>query len=182
MAEAPFFAIAAEFGSGDELLEAVRTARSRGFRRLHAYSPVPVPGVAALLGEDGRWVRLAGVVGAVVGGLGFFGMAAYATTVDYVFLIGGRPTLSWQYFVIPSVSIAAVGGGLAASVAMLFLSRLPRLNHPAFNIAGFERATDDRFFLTIEPDEEDPHFDAHAVERFLRREGPKPIRVEHVPR
>ncbi len=181
MAEAPFFAVSAEYGSGEELLHAASEARGRGFRRLHAYSPEPVPGVAELLGEGGGSVRLAAIAGGVVGSLGFFGMAVYATMVDYVFPIGGRPAFSWQYFIIPSVSIGVLAATLVACLAALHLSRLPQLNHPAFNIAGFERVTRDRYFLTIEP-EEDAHFDAHAVERFLRRQGPRPISVEHVPR
>ncbi len=77
------------------------------------------------------------------------GMCIYATAYDYVFDIGGRPRVSWPAFVVPSLSFALMTGALATYLAMLFLNRLPRLNHPAFNIPDFTRVTQDRYFLTV---------------------------------
>jgi hypothetical protein len=45
--------------------------------------------------------------------------------------------------------------------ALLWLCGLPRLDHPIFSATGFERASQDRFFLCVRTD--DPRFDAHEV-------------------
>jgi hypothetical protein len=52
---------------------------------------------------------------------------------------------------------------------MFALNRLPRHHHPVFASRGFERASDDRFFISIEA--QDKHFDASATPELLRRCG-----------
>lgn len=176
--DAPLFGVAAEFATEQQILEAVSAARVRGFGRIDAFSPAPVPGLAEMLGVGERSLPVAGILAAAIGLFGFFAMAVYATMVDYPFIIGNRPAFSWPYYVIPSVSVGMLIGALAVTVGMLFLNRLPQLNHPAFNIAGFERATRDRYFLTIEA--RDERFDPDAVEAFLRDLTPGPISVQWV--
>ena len=95
-----------------------------------------------------------------------FAMCTYATVYDYRFDIGGRPLFSWPYFVVPSVSFGTLAGALAVFLITTALSRLPRLNHPAFNIPGFTRATKDRFFVAIEARDDD--FDPDRVEAAHR--------------
>jgi hypothetical protein len=110
-------------------------------------------------------------------------MCVYATAYDYVFLIGGRPRLSWPSFVVPSISFAMMAGCVAIHLALLVLNRLPRLNHPAFNIPGFLRASDDRFFLTAEA--RDDRFDAGRIERRLAglpAEAGRPLEIRRIPR
>jgi hypothetical protein len=45
--------------------------------------------------------------------------------------------------------------------------RLPELHHPLFDVVGFERASQDRFFLLAATSEADEHGNAlrHALER-----------------
>ena len=45
---------------------------------------------------------------------------------------------------------------------------------------GFWRASEDRFFLVLSAEEEDPRFGLEAATRFL--EGLRPLRVAEVPR
>ena len=103
----------------------------------------------------------------ILGGGAFYGMCVYATAYDYVFLIGGRPRYSWPSFVVPSVSFAMMSGTVAIHLALLVLNRLPRLNHPTFNIPGFLRATDDRYFLSAQA--QGDGFDADGIMRQARR-------------
>ena len=120
-------------------------------------------------------------VGAVI--LGFAAMMAmciYATAVDYVFNIGGRPLVSWPAFVVPSVSFSLMAGAVVVYLSMLFLNRLPRLNHPAFNIPDFTRVTQDRYFLTVEEDR--ATLDIGAIESALDGLSDRAIRVTRVPR
>ena len=63
---------------------------------------------------------------------------------------------------------------------MLFLDRLPRLNHPAFNIDDIDGVTQDRMFLVVEARSDD--FDPAAVEHVLRALPDRPRRIQRVPR
>ena len=71
-------------------------------------------------------------------------------------------------------------GALVVYVIMLFLNRLPRLNHPSFNIPDFHRVTQDRYFLTVEA--ADRPLDPAAVEAALQDLAAPPLKVTRVPR
>jgi hypothetical protein len=76
-----------------------------------------------------------------------------------------------------------MSGTLAVHAVLLFVNRLPRLNHPAFNIPGFGRATQDRYFLAAEA--RGPGFDAERLARQLAAlpEGAgRPLAIARVPR
>ena len=108
-------------------------------------------------------------------------MAVYATVFDYRFNIGGRPLLSWPYYIVPSVAVGVLFAAVAVTLGLLALCRLPKLNHPAFNIRGFESATQDRFWLCIEPGN-DGGFDPDAVEAAMVALSPRPLSMQRVPR
>jgi hypothetical protein len=66
---------------------------------------------------------------------------------------------------------------LSALLSMFFFNGLPRPHHPVFNLARFERASQDRFFLCIEAG--DPKFDSVETKRFLS--GLSALEVMEVP-
>ena len=107
-------------------------------------------------------------------------MAVYATAYDYQFNIGGRPLLSWPYYIVPSFAAGILVAATIVTAAMLALCRLPRLNHPAFNIERFERATQDRFWICVEAGVD--RFDADAVEATMATLSQRPLSVQRVPR
>jgi hypothetical protein len=81
---------------------------------------------------------------------------------------------------VPTVSFAMMAGTIATVAAMLFQNRLPRLNHPAFNIPGIGGASRDRFFLVVEKQGED--FDAGRVELAFQALPERPLVVHRVRR
>ncbi|MBE7199116.1 MAG: DUF3341 domain-containing protein [Parafilimonas terrae] len=179
-AEAPLHAVAAEFGSAEALLACVYALKYRRLGRIDAYSPVPIDGMADALGL-GRSSMTRFAVGAVaVGFAGSMALCIYATAFDYVFNIGGRPRISWPAFVVPSLSFALMLAALVVYLVMLFLNRLPRLNHPAFNIPGFGRVTNDRYFVTVE--EADSPLDPEKVEAAFADLDQGPLAVHRVAR
>ncbi|MCJ2013175.1 quinol:electron acceptor oxidoreductase subunit ActD [Methylobacterium sp. J-076] len=182
--EAPLWGVAATFPTEAELAAALQALSPlRGRVRLDGYGPVPMPRTLRALGLEGRSILPYALAGALGGGAAFYGMCIYATAYDYVFLIGGRPRFSWPSFVVPSVSFAMLTGCLAVHAALLWLNRLPRLNHPAFNIPGFLRASDDRFFLAAELPEDGT--DLARVERRLAGLPPgggRPLATARIPR
>lgn len=178
--QAPVWGVSAEFETARGMVAALERLRGENLGRLDAFSPVPVPAAAAALRlprEHFSWFALAGVL---LGGAGMMGMCLYSTVYSYRFDIGGRPLVSWPAYVVPSFSFAMLAGTLAVVAAFLVFNRLPRLNHPAFNIPDFGRVTEDRFFVVVEARHDD--FDAEAVERALGALPQPPARISRVPR
>lgn len=176
---APIWGVSAEFAAPQAMLAALTALSSRGLGRLDTFSPVPIAEVEVALGYSDRLIRLAGIAAAVLGFAAMMGMCIYATAYDYVFIVGGRPLVSWQSFIVPSVSFAMLCGSLVAFLAMMVLNRMPRINHPAFNIPNFARASQDRFFLAVEAGDD---FDPASVEQALLALPQQPIRIHRVPR
>ncbi len=87
----------------------------------------------------------------------------------YPLVISGKPFFSWQAFVPVTFEVGVLGGAMGAIFGMFGLNQLPMLHHPLFNSKRFLRATDDRFFISIES--WDPQYDANACRELLTRLG-----------
>jgi hypothetical protein len=127
--------------------------RAAGYRHAEAYSPFPIEGLAEALGDGGGSVPFWTFLGGLAGGIGGYFMQWYAAVVDYPVDIAGRPLHSWPMFMPVTFEMAVLGGALAAVLAMLIGSGLPRMRHPVFAAPDFELATRNRFFLFLHSDE-----------------------------
>ncbi len=179
-AAAPLYAVGAEFATPDALLAAVRALRDRRLGRLDAFTPVPVPGLADALEFHPEAVRPFAVLGVVLAFVAFMAMCVYATGYAYKLNIGGRPDVSWPSYIVPSFAFSLMVAAALVVLAMVVLNRLPRLNHPAFNMSGFTRASQDRFFLAVEADGEG--FDVAGVTQALQGLALQPVAIHEVPR
>lgn len=173
----PLYGLMAEFDDAGRLLEAVKRARADGYRRLDAYTPMPVRGLGEALGVRTSPVAWASLAGGVSGGAGGLFMEWYANVVSYPLNIGGRPEAAWPAFVLPAFELTVLGATLCVVLAMLVLNRLPRLNHPVFEAPRFSAAEVDRFFLCIEA--ADPRFLPERTRAFLEACGA--LSVSEVP-
>ena len=178
--ESKLYGVSAEFATQEALLAAVTALRQRDFGQVDAFTPLPVPGMNVALGLRPPILGQIALGGVLLGGIGCFGMITYATVMFYPFNIAGRPLFSWPYYVIPSFAAAMLTGAVLMVLAMLFLDRLPRLNHPVFNIDGIEGATQDRLFVAVEARSEE--FDPLEVQRFMADLPQRPLRIQVVPR
>jgi hypothetical protein len=170
---APVYGLLAEFASPEDLVTAGERAYADGYRRLDAYTPFPVHGLAEAIGFRSNRLPLLVLIGGIVGaGAGFFSQY-YAAVIDYPINVGGRPLNSWPAFIPITFEVTILVAAATAVLGMLALNGLPQPYHPVFNAPRFALATRDRFFLCIEAT--DPRFDAEATRRFLEGLGAKEV-------
>ena len=169
MSRSGIYGIMAEFSRPEDLLEAVRAVRRRGFRYIDAYTPFPVVGLAEELGFHFNMLPAIVLSGGIVGALGGFFMQYYANVISFPLNIGGRPHDSWPAFIPVTFELTILVAAVFAVLGMLALNGLPRPNHPVFNEPRFELATRNRFFLCIEA--RDPRFERERVLEFLNQLG-----------
>ena len=163
----------AEFSSEDSLLRAARHAYAAGYRRMDAYSPLPIDGLAEALGFRHTRVPLIVLIGGIVGCVGGFALQYWISVVDYPVNVGGRPYNSWPSFVPVTFELTILVAAFAALLGMLALNGLPMPYHPVFNVARFEHASRDKFFLLVES--RDPKFDRQRTFEFLKQLDPSEI-------
>jgi hypothetical protein len=161
----PIYGLMAEFDNPDALLAAARGAYAEGYRRMDAYTPFPVKGLAEAIGFHHTRLPLIVLIGGIVGCVGAFLMQYYIAVIDYPLNVGGRPLNSWPSFIPVTFELTILVAAIAAVVGMLALNGLPMPYHPVFNVLRFHLATRNQFFLCIEAT--DPQFDREGTRRFL---------------
>ena len=172
------YGLMAEFENAELLVAATRRTHEAGYRRMDAYAPFPVDGLAEALGVSRTPLSVITLIGGVVGGLAGFGLQYYVAVIAEPLNVGGKPLNSWPSFVPVTFETAILGAALAAVVGLLLLNGLPMPYHPVFNVGNFARASQDGFFLCIES--ADPQFDAQKTREFLQ--GLQAREVHDVPR
>lgn len=168
--QVPLYGLMAEFDSPEHLLDAARRAFTAGYRRMDAYSPFPVDGLAEAIGFHRTRVPLIVLIGGIIGCIGGFFLQYWAAVIDYPINIGGRPLNSWPAFIPVTFELTILLAALFAFFGVLALNGLPMPYHPVFNVERFELASRNRFFLCIEA--ADARFDPDATRRFLEEIGP----------
>ncbi|MGN6718393.1 MAG: DUF3341 domain-containing protein [Candidatus Binatia bacterium] len=169
MAKLPIYGLMAEFDSPEALLEAGRRAFAAGFRKMDAYSPFPVDGLAEAIGFHHTRVPLIVLIGGIIGCLGGFYLQYWVAVIDYPINIGGRPLNSWPSFIPVTFELTILIAALFAFFGVLALNRLPMPYHPVFNVERFQLASRNRFFLCIEA--VDSNFEPERTRRFLDEIG-----------
>jgi len=163
------YGLVAEFPDAPELIAAAERTRAAGFRKIDGYAPFPVEGLSEALGQTDTWVPLimlgAGVSGAV---LAFTGIH-YLVDIEYLMNIGGKPRLPWPMWIPVTFEVTVLLSALTGIAGMFALNGLPAPYHPLFDAPGFDRVTNDKFFLCIEAS--DPKFDPVQTREFLASLG-----------
>lgn len=156
----------AVFAQPQELLQAVRHVRAAGCRRLEAYAPHAVEGLAEALGSRSPRMPQAMFLAGALGATGMLALQYYAAVLDYPVRIGGRPLASWPAFIPAALEVGLLCAVLCGALLLLAGSRLPQLYHPLFHAEAFARASQDRYVLVLRSD--DPRYGPNALAVLLR--------------
>jgi hypothetical protein len=155
------YGLMAEFEHPTELVAAAHRAREAGYRRMDAYSPLPIEELHEAIGFHETKLPLIVLIGGLVGCVSGFLLQFWVSTIAYPVNVGGKPLNSWPAFIPVTFECTILG----AVFGMLALNGLPQPYHPVFNVPRFALASRNRFFLCIEA--RDKRFDLAETRRFL---------------
>lgn len=164
----------AEFETVEELVSGIEELRRLGYRALDAHTPFSSDEVIEALELPRSRVPLIVLIGGLVGMTLGYGIPWLTNVVDYPLNVGGRPNNAVPAFIPLVFETGVLVAATFGFFGFLFLCKLPRLWHPIMDVQGFERATTDRFWLSVSS--EDAKFDfERTIDDLLAL---SPLRVE----
>jgi Protein of unknown function (DUF3341) len=169
----PIYGLMAEFDSAQALVDAGRKTREAGYKKIDAYSPFPIEGLAEEIGMHFDEIPLTVLIGGIIGGCTGYLMQYWMSAVDYPLNIGGKPPHSWPAFIVITFEMTILFAGISAVLGMLAFNGLPMPYHPVFNVPRFAFASKDRFFLIVFSS--DKKYNAVETRRFMESLDPRSI-------
>ena len=169
----PIYGLMAEFDSAQALVDAAKKTHEAGYKKIDAYSPFPIEGLAEEIGMHFDEIPLTVLIGGIIGGCTGYLMQYWMSAVDYPLNIGGKPPHSWPAFIVITFEMTILFAGISAVLGMLAFNGLPMPYHPVFNVPRFALASKDRFFLIVFSS--DKKYNAAETRRFLESLDPRSI-------
>jgi hypothetical protein len=169
----PIYGLMAEFDSAQALVDAGRKTREAGYKKIDAYSPFPIEGLAEEIGMHFDEIPLTVLIGAIIGGCTGYLMQYWMSAIDYPLNIGGKPPHSWPAFIVITFEMTILFAGISAVLGMRAFNGLPMPYHPVFNVPRFALASKDRFFLIVFSS--DKKYNSLETRSFLETLAPRSI-------
>jgi hypothetical protein len=168
--------LVAEFEDSQSLMAAARATRDAGYKKVRAYTPYHVEGLADVLGQNMNILPFAIPLGLFFGAFMGYVLQLYTSTGVYEWNIAGRPVVSWPAFMPVTFEVAILTAAIVAVLIMFVHNGLPLPYHPIFNTPNFDTASHSRFFLCIEAD--DKQFNLEETTAFMQDLAP--VKVSEV--
>ena len=177
---AKLYGYIAEFETPGDLMAAAEKVRDAGYKWWDCHTPFPVHGLDGAMGIQRTWLPIFVFFAGMTGTIAAFLLQAFTNSWDlhvwagvwvtgYPFLISGKPAMSLPAFIPVMFELTILFSALACVKLMFLFNGLPQLYHPLFRSHRFRRATNDRFFISIEA--RDPRFYRSKTEADLKSCG-----------
>jgi Protein of unknown function (DUF3341) len=160
------YGLMAEFDDPTSLVAAAKRTYAAGYRKIDTFSPYPIEEAWEAIGQHDRRLSLIVLGGGLAGLLTGLSLQEWVHQIAYPINIAGKPLNSWPQFVPVMFELTILFAALSGVIGMILLNGLPMPYHPVFNVARFERASRDKFFLLVES--ADPKFDRMQTLDFLK--------------
>jgi hypothetical protein len=173
----------AEYDSPNAVARAAMKVRDAGYQKWDCHTPYAMHGMDEAMGLKPTRI---GVISFVFGMLGVatavlliqytnaFSFNALNIGAGYPLVVGGKPPGAFPSMVPVMFELGVLVCGLATLFGLLGIIKLPMHNHPIFQSDRFEAASDDKFFISIEAD--DQKFDLARTRALL--EATRPTHLE----
>ena len=161
--------VIAEFDNVDGVVAAAKRVHADGFRYFDVHSPFPIHGLDLDMGVKPTILPWLVFVAGVMGAAGGLALTVWTMSIDYPFLISGKPLNSIPAWIPVVFECTILLAAFAATFGMFVLNKMPMLYNPLLKVERFRRATDDRFFVVV--DARDSRFDEQRVSQMLEQMG-----------
>jgi len=153
--------LVATFPQVDDLLRAVRKARSEMFRVYDVFTPFPVHGLDEAMGIRRTRLPKVTLLAGLTGLAAALTLQFYTNVLDWPLNVGGKPDNSTLAFIPISFELTVLFGGLATVAALLLRARL----YPGKQVwLPDPGVTDDVFALVLrKPSDDESHQRAVAL-------------------
>jgi hypothetical protein len=169
----------AEYDTPNALAGAAMRVRDAGYKNWDCHTPYPMHGLDEAMGLKPTRIGIISFIFGISGvGLAVL-LIQYTNAWQFNFLdigwgyplvVGGKPPGAFPSMVPIMFELGILLTGFATLFGLLHLIKLPRHNHPIFESDRFEAATDDKFFISIEAD--DQKFDLDRTKALLESTSP----------
>jgi hypothetical protein len=122
--------ILAEFESADALYHAAEKIRNAGYKEFDCHSPFPIHGMDQAMGLRRSPLGYIVFTFGSMGLLFALWLTWWTGTVDYPFVISGKPFFSYPAYVPVIFALTVLTSAITVTFAMLAINQLPRLRHP----------------------------------------------------
>src|SRR5215813_11599000 len=121
----PVHGLMAEFEDPNQLVSAAHRAREAGYRRMDAYSPLPIEELHEAIGFHDTKLPLIVLIGGIVGGLSGYLLQYWVSAIAYPLNVGGKPYHCCPTFRPPPLASLFPDAALFRAIGMLALNGLP---------------------------------------------------------
>ncbi|MFN7453074.1 MAG: DUF3341 domain-containing protein [Pseudobdellovibrionaceae bacterium] len=162
--------LAAIFLTEEQILEATRKTRERGFTKFEAISPYPIHGMEEAAGIKRSWIPYVTFV------MGVFGLSAgllltwWTSAVNWPLNVGGKPLFSLPAFIPILFELTILFAALSSVAAMFYACGLPKVNPPIID----KDLTCHKFAIFIP--EDDTGYEESKVQEFFKSLGASEIK------